>query len=72
MFVTNDFPSYTNNTVGVECVFNYSIPLGLLDLGAITKLQTCNPYWDFQGISFFIIFSTCSKYTLIHLNNKVN
>ncbi len=43
MFVTNDFPSYNNNTVGVECVFNYSIPMGLLDLRVFLLLQTFNP-----------------------------
>ncbi len=35
---------------------NYSIPLGLLDLGEFNLLQTFNPYRDFQGISCYDYF----------------
>ncbi len=65
MFVTEESPIFTRNTVGVECELNYSIPMELLDLrkflplgrlGGVSLLQTCNPYRDFQRISFYYYF----------------
>ncbi len=43
MFVTVKLHIVLRNTVGVECVLNYSIPLGLLDLGEFNLLQIFNP-----------------------------
>ncbi len=75
MFVTEESPIASCNTVGVEYVFELFNPAGIAGLTGIPSpwgrlgwgLQTVNPYRDFQRISFF---STCSKYTLIHFKKN--
>ncbi len=78
MFVTDKLHIVPRNAVGVEYVFELFNPYGIVGLTPVPSpwgrlgwgFQICNPYRDFQRISFYNYLQIVQSIHYFHSNNK--